>query len=131
MIRIEEYRKIVSELLDELPEAFFQELSGGVIVSEAMAVPDYAHGNDLYTMGLYKVFSGVRQIILFKGSFDRVYPQADADEVRKLLRGILRHEFRHHLEFLGGIHDSSSLEAEDEREKLAYLARHAEGEKIP
>ena len=131
MIRIEEYRKIVSELLDELPEAFFQDLSGGVIVSEGMAIPDYARDNDLYTMGLYKVFSGVRQIILFKGSFDRVYPQADADEARKLLRGILRHEFRHHLEFLGGIHDSSSLQAEDEREKRAYLARHTKGEKHP
>ena len=78
MISIEEYRKIVSELLDELPEEFFRELSGGVIVSEALVI----------------------------------------------LRGILRHEFRHHLEFLGGIHNSSSLEAEDEREKQAYLSRH-------
>ena len=125
MISIEEYRKIVSELLDELPSEFFRELSGGVIVSEAVVFPDYARGNDLYTMGHYKVFSGVRQIILYKGSFDRVYPRADPDEARKLLRGILRHEFRHHLEYLSGIHDASSLEAEDEREKRAYLARYS------
>ena len=63
---------------------------------------------------------------MYKGSFDRVYPQADAEEARTILRGVLRHEFRHHLEFLSGIHDASSLEAEDEREKRAYLARHAE-----
>jgi hypothetical protein len=31
--------------------------------------------------------------------------------------GILCHEFRHHLEYLGGIHNSSSLEAVDERKK--------------
>ncbi len=124
MIRMEEYKRIVSELLDELPEEFFRELSGGVIVSNALVIPDYAQENDLYTLGLYKVFSGVRQIIMFKGSFDRAYPQADADEARSILRGILRHEFRHHLEFLSGIHDSSSLEAEDKREKLAYLARY-------
>jgi len=31
---MEEYREIISELLDELPSEFFQELSGGVIVSE-------------------------------------------------------------------------------------------------
>ncbi len=37
MISLEEYKKIISELLDELPEAFFQKLSGGVIVSEAAA----------------------------------------------------------------------------------------------
>lgn len=125
MISLEECRKIISELLDELPEAFFRDLSGGVIVSESVMIPDYARGRDLYTMGVYKVFSGVRQIILFKGSFDRVYPQADAAEARTLLRGVLRHEFRHHLEFLGGVHDASSLEAEDQREKRAYLARHA------
>ena len=124
MIRMEEYKRIVSELLDELPEEFFRELSGGVIVSNALVIPDYAQENDLYTLGLYKVFSGVRQIIMFKGSFDRAYPQADADEARSSLRGVLRHEFRHHLEFLSGIHDSSSLEAEDKREKLAYRARY-------
>ena len=128
MITIDEFNAIVSELLDELPEAFFRELCGGVIVSEGLAVPDYARGNDLYTMGVYKVFSGVRQIIVFKGSFDRVYPQADAGEARVLLCGILRHEFRHHLEFLGGIHDAGSMEAEDERKKREYLASHREAD---
>ena len=124
MICTDEYNKILSELLDELPEEFFRGLSGGVIVSEALVIPDYARGNDLYTMGQYQVSSGIRQIILFKGSFDRVYPQVDAAEARKLLRGILRHEFRHHLESLGGIHNSFSLEAEDEREKQAYLSHY-------
>ena len=41
---------------------------------------------------------------------------------REILRGILRHEFRHHLEYLAGIHGSDSLEAEDERKKQEYLA---------
>ena len=125
MISIEEYRSIISELLDELPKEFFRELSGGVVVSEDSAIPDYARENDIYTMGLYKIFSGVRQIILYKGSFDRMYPNADAVEAKRLLRGILRHEFRHHLEFLSGIHNDESLEAEDERKKQEYLARHA------
>ena len=124
MLSAREFSEIISELLDELPEAFFRELSGGVIVSEARAIPDYARGNDLWTLGQYQVFSGIRQITVFKGSFDRVYPQVDADEARRILRGVLHHEFRHHLEFLGGIHNSSSLEAEDERKKQAYLAGH-------
>ena len=125
MITVDEYRKIVSELMDELPAEFFQKLTGGVIVSEALVIPDYARGNDLYTMGQYQVSSGIRQIVMFKGSFDQVYPQADAAEAKTLLRGILRHEFRHHLEALGGIRNSSSLEAADEREKQVYLSRHA------
>ncbi len=124
MITIDEYRGIVSELLDELPKEFFRELSGGVIVSEASVVPDYAEGNDLFIMGHYKIYSGIRQIILYKGSFDRVYPNADAEKAKNLLRGVLRHEFRHHLEYLGGIHDAGSLEAEDERKKQAYIAGH-------
>ena len=125
MLTLTEYNRIVSELLDELPPEFFKDLSGGVIVSEAFLVPDYARGNDLYIMGHYKLYSGVRQIVLYKGSFDRVYPDADAGKAKNILRGVLRHEFRHHLEYLGGIHDAGSLEAEDEREKLAYLERHS------
>lgn len=124
MISMEEYREIISELLDELPSEFFQELSGGVIVSEDQLVPDYAKGDDLYTLGEYQVAYGIRQIILFKGSFDQAYPHANTTEARNLLRGVLRHEFRHHLEFLGGIHNASSLEAEDERKKQAYLSRY-------
>lgn len=126
MISIEEYRTIISELMDELPEEFYKGLSGGVIVSEAMVIPDYARNNDLYTMGHYQVSSGIRQIVMFKGSFDLAYPQADATEARGILRGILRHEFRHHLESMGRICNSSSLEAQDEREKEAYLARYEE-----
>ena len=127
MIGIEEYKAIVSELMDELPEAFFKNLSGGVVVSDALVIPDYAKGNDLFTMGAYKVYSGVRQIVLYKGSFDRMYPDADAAEAKNILRGILRHEFRHHMEFLSGIHDSTSLEAADARQKDAYLSRHMNG----
>ena len=126
MISTEEYRTIISELMDELPEPFFRELTGGVIMSEALVIPDYARENDLYTLGQYQVYYGVRQIVMFKGSFDRVYPQADVAEAREILRGVLRHEFRHHIEFLGGIHNSSSLEAEDARKKRDYLARHGE-----
>ena len=125
MLSVEEYQQIISELMDELPREFFQELSGGVIVSDAVVIPDYARENDLYTMGHYQISSGMRQIVMFKGSFDRVYPQADMTEARDILRGVLRHEFRHHLESLGGIHNSSSLEAEDERQKQAYLSAHS------
>ena len=122
MITLEQYNTIISELLDELPEEFFRELSGGVIVSEALVIPDYARDNDLFTLGQYQFYSGVRQIVMFRGSFNRVHPYVGLSEAKTLLRNILRHEFRHHLEFLGGVHYSSSLEAEDERKKQAYLA---------
>ena len=111
MITLEQYNTIISELLDELPEEFFRELSGGVIVSEALVIPDYARDNDLFTLGQYQFYSGVRQIVMFRGSFNRVHPYVGLSEAKPLLRNILRHEFRHHLELLGGVHNSSSLEA--------------------
>lgn len=129
MIALEDFRQIAEELLDELPQEFFRELSGGVIISEAAPVPSYARGNELYTMGQYSVISGMRQIVLYKGSFDRTHPNANADEARAILRGVVRHEFRHHLEFLSGIHDETSLEAQDAREKKAYLARSQKAER--
>lgn len=123
MLSVEEYKKIISELMDELPEEFFLKLTGGVVVSEAMVIPDYSRADDpIYTMGQYQFSAGIRQIVMFKGSFDRVYPQAGAEEARLILRGILRHEFRHHLESLGGVRNSSSLEAEDERKRQAYIS---------
>ena len=130
MITLEAYKRIVTELMDELPEEFFRELNGGVIVSEALAIPDYARGNDIATLGQYLVYSGMRQIVMFKGSFDRIHPWAGEEEAREILRGVLRHEFRHHLESLGGVHNASSLEAEDRRKKAAYLLRHGAGEKL-
>ena len=92
-------------------------------MSEALVIPDYAQGNDLYTMGQYQIYSGIRQIVMFRGSFNRAHPNVDLSEAKDLLREILRHEFRHHLEYLGGVHNSSSLEAEDERRKREYLSR--------
>ena len=56
MISTEEYKAIISDLMDELPEGFFRKLTGGVIMSEALAIPDYARGNDLYTLGQYQVY---------------------------------------------------------------------------
>ena len=123
MISAEEYEGIVSDLLDELPAEFFHDLTGGVVMSDALLVPDYARGDDLCVLGQYKVYSGVRQIVMYKGSFDRAYPRADAAEAREILRGVLRHEFRHHMESLGGVRGPDSLEAEDERGRREYLAR--------
>ncbi len=124
MISADEYKAIISDLMDELPEEFFRKLTGGVVMSDDLLIPDYARADDLYILGQYKVYFGVRQIVMYKGSFDRLYPQADISQARDILRGVLRHEFRHHIEYLGGIHNSSSLEAEDDQKKRDYIEHH-------
>ena len=80
--------------------------------------------DDLFILGYY-TWSGLgKQIKLYYGSFTAVLGRGDEETYRAQIRETLRHEFRHHLEALGGVHNSSSLEAEDEREKRAYLAAH-------
>ena len=66
MISTEEYKAIISDLMDELPEEFFRDLTGGVIMSEALVIPDYARGNDLCAPGQHQVYCGVRQIVIEK-----------------------------------------------------------------
>lgn len=124
MIDKDEFNFILSDLIDELPHAFFKELSGGIIVSDAAPESEYSLNNDLFIFGEYRVNSLGRQVVIYRGSFDRFYSQFSEEQLKSKLREVLRHEFRHHMEFLSGIHNSESLEAEDAREIREYLARN-------
>ena len=124
MIDKDEFNFILSDLIDELPHAFFKELSGGIIVSDAAPESEYSKNNDLFIFGEYRVNSLGRQVVIYRGSFDRFYGHLNEEQLKDKMRDVLRHEFRHHMEFLSGIHNSQSLEAEDRREIQEYLARH-------
>ena len=124
---IERFEELVADELDELPEEFFRELSGGVLVQEYVNLAPEAVANDRYVMGTYTTSSLGRQIQLYYGSFARAMGDSGPgieERYRKRIREVVRHEFRHHLEFLSGIHGSTSLEAEDARDLAAYLKRH-------
>ena len=123
--QLDTFKKYAAEVLDELPEEFFHELSGGVIVQEAEKKSPYAkEGDNLYVMGEYVTRGhGDRQILLYFGSFQRLCPGLTGEALKDSIRSTLRHEFRHHMEFLSGIHGRDSLEAEDERQKQSYLRR--------
>ena len=51
MISLERFEEITEELACQLPEEFFRELSGGVIVREQVKYHPAALANDLYTLG--------------------------------------------------------------------------------
>ncbi len=126
MIDRDEFNFILSDLIDELPQAFFRELSGGIIVSDDAPESEYSKNNDLFVFGQYRVNSLGRQVVIYRGSFERFYSHYNEEQIKNKLRSVLRHEFRHHMEFLSGIHNSSSLEAEDRREIQEYLRRYAD-----
>ena len=70
MISLERFEEIVQEITDSLPEAFFRELNGGVMVREPEKLHPAAVDHDLFVMGEYQrnYYLG-RFVILYYGSF--------------------------------------------------------------
>ena len=107
----------VGDLLDEIaerfPQAFYQDLNGGIaLLPEAKEDPVDETG-ELYIMGEYCNDMMGRYINLYYGSFAALarlehWTQADWEEE---LYATLSHEFTHHMEGLAG---ERGLERKDE-----------------
>lgn len=121
MISLERFEEITEEITGTLPEEFFRELHGGVIVREQVKIHPAARDNDLFVMGEYHRdrYLG-RFVVLYYGSFAACCGYLSEEALRERLRKVILHEFRHHLESLAGERD---LEIEDARELYAYKQR--------
>lgn len=121
MISIDRFEELLGTLADELPDAFFDELNGGILVDSGRRLhPADRHG-DLHILGEYRVDPAMgKYIVLFYGSFRRVFGHLDEASLLEEMRRVLRHEFRHHMEGRAGVHD---LEVWDEEQIAAYRAR--------
>lgn len=122
MVTIDEMESMLGELAAELPEEFYKELNGGIILLQEAKPHPEDRGSGLYIMGEY--YSGGslgRYIAIYYGSFMRVYGRLPAEQLKVQLRKTLRHEFRHHLESLAG---ERGLEIEDEQYIARYLQRY-------
>ena len=92
----EEFSALLEALADELPDVFFEGLNGGVIVSdEAPTHPDSRDEEPLYTLGQYCCDQLGRYIVLYYGSFSRVFRRLSPEALERQMRKTLRHEFRH------------------------------------
>ena len=121
MINIDEFFELLTEVCDELPDDFFRQLHQGVVLSENTKISPYAKSGDLYIMGEYRASRYGNQITIYYGSFVRTCPSDDREFMRKKIREVVRHEFRHHMENLGGMHGADSLEHEDKVNLRKYL----------
>ena len=118
MIDIEEAGDILDMLAEELPQEFYRELSGGIILMpEEKRSP---HGDDLWILGEYSVSQSGRMIKIYYGSFERMYSWMNEEQLTEQLREVLRHEFTHHVESLAG---ERGLEIKDEKQLREYYAR--------
>jgi hypothetical protein len=121
MITIEQAEEILSELTDELPEIFFKELSGGVILVPDIKRSPVKGADGLYILGEYHRNANLgRYIVIYYGSFMRVHGSHGYEVYKKELRKVLRHEFRHHIESLAG---ERGLEIEDAKFMRNYLKK--------
>lgn len=124
MLSFEEAAAYLDGVADGLPAELSRELNGGINM-----VPD--EKRDLKTPSFYILGEYIksramgRYIVLYYGSFRRLYGGKSDEELKKHLKDVLIHELTHHNESLAGDHD---LEVKDAIQKEHY---NRTGEYIP
>ena len=118
---IDEMQDVLDRLAEELPEIFYKDLNGGIVLLPEMKESSYSRKSDLYTLGEYHRGGSMGSYIkIYYGSFERLFGHLSDEDMEKELRKTLRHEFRHHLESMSG---EKGLEKEDD----AYIRKYLEG----
>ncbi len=123
MITLERFEELAEEAISDVPEEFFGQLNGGIVIVDRLknhedSVPEHP----LYVMGEYTQSRMMgRHILLYYGSFMRVYGDIDEKALRSVIRATILHEFTHHLESLSGEKD---LEIKDEIKLADYKKRY-------
>lgn len=119
MVSIDEMENMLDKIAERMPEAFFDYLNGGILLLPQSKLHPESVGQDLYILGEY--FRDVqlgKYIAIYYGSFMRVYGGLPPEELEEKLEETVKHEFRHHLETLGG---ERGLEVEDAEYIEQYL----------
>lgn len=123
MYTIDAVEAMLSQIVDEIPGMYFEQLNGGVILLEACKEHPESQG-DLYIMGEYCNRRDLgRNIGIYYGSFMRVYGNAPEALLRLKLRESLLHELTHHLETLAG---ERGLVIQDQMQLAEYRRVHQE-----
>ena len=89
MMTIDEMQTLLEEIVEELPDAFFAGLNGGILLLEDTVLAPEAVDEDLYTMGEYceDPLMG-SYIVLYYGSFVQICQDMTDDEIRSEIRRI-------------------------------------------
>ena len=115
---IEEVHNILNEVAEEIPRDFFAKLNEGIILLPEYKIhPESNPSKKLYILGEYRRSITGRNIVIYYGSFKRVYPNISKIQLREELKDTLLHEFTHHLESLAG---EKGLEIKDRNKREEY-----------
>jgi len=112
MMTIDEMQDVLDDLAEELPEVFYKELNGGIVLLPDAKESEYSRRKDLFTLGEYHHGGSMGNYIkIYYGSFTRLFGHLSDEDMKCELRRTLRHEFRHHMEALGGEDDLADEDA--------------------
>lgn len=102
----------LEEIAEQFPEAFFEELDGGIqLEEEALPDPDFPPG-EMYVMGEYVHDMLGRYILLYYGSFAALLADEDEETWKDEIFTTVAHEFTHHMEETAGLHDLDDKDLE-------------------
>ena len=105
----------LEEISQKFPDAFFEELDGGIQLEEqALPDPEFPPG-EMYIMGEYCHDMLGRYIVLYYGSFAALAEREDwgQETWEDELYTTLSHELTHHMEGRGGLHALDDRDAEE------------------
>ncbi len=109
----------LEEIALQFPDAFFEDLDGGIQLEEtALPDPDFPPG-EMYIMGEYVHDFLGRYILLYYGSFAALLEEEDEEVWKDEIFATVAHEFTHHLEEDAGLHNLDDKDLEFLREALA------------
>ena len=109
----------LEEIAAQFPDAFFEDLDGGIQLEEA-ALPDQNFPDgQMYVLGEYRHNMLGRYIVLYYGSFVKLYHDYDEEEWQEEIFATIAHEFTHHMEDTAGLHALDDKDLEFLREALA------------
>lgn len=128
MLTFDEAAQLLDDIAMEFPEAFYRDLHGGIQFEEdPLPDPRFPEG-EMYIMGEYVQDLTGNFIVLYYGSFAALLKDEPDEVWEDELFATLAHEFTHHLETMGGLHDLDDKDAEFLRQALA---RGEEEEECP
>jgi hypothetical protein len=112
-VDVAEFGRRLEAMLDRIPAPLLRDLNGGITVSEeARRRRDDPPG--VFVLGEYVTDPHLGAlIVLYHGSFARLYGGEPPSVWEREMWEALRHELRHHVEGLAGVAD---LDAEDAAE---------------
>ena len=117
ILSYDEVGEILDAAAEKLPKAFFEGLTGGILLLEEDC-PDPGNGDDMYSLGEYCDDELGCYIRIYYGSFVALFAEEPREVWEEELDITLRHELTHHVEGMAGVFD---LDRQDEEYLMEYL----------